>query len=385
MEAREQRGVELAATRSRSFRFNGNLWSVPSATGDGTRYSVDIEAGRCSCPDFFTRGTACKHIYAVRVISTRREEPDGSVVEAALMTTKRKTYPQNWPKYNAAQRTEKDRFQELLQGLCAGVPARTYKGGRPRFPLPDAIFSATFKVYSTLSSRRFEPDLREAHRRGHISRTPCYNTVTNTLEDDSMTPILRSLVEVSALPLASVEDCFAMDSSGFTTSRYVRWYDAKYGKLVKQHEWVKVHITCGTKTNIVTAVEIGGPNTADTKMLPPMLSTTAKNFNIAEISGDKAYSSKKNLELIGAAGAIPFIAFQESAAGLGGGMWAKMFAYFQFRREEFLAHYHRRSNVETTFSMVKKKFGGDLRSRTDAAMKNETMCKMLCHNSRAHS
>ena len=46
MDLREQRGLELAATRARSFRCNGTLWSVPSATGDGTRYSVDATAGR---------------------------------------------------------------------------------------------------------------------------------------------------------------------------------------------------------------------------------------------------------------------------------------------------------------------------------------------------
>ena len=39
-----------------------------------------------------------------------------------------------------------------------------------------------------------------------------------------------------------------------------------------------------------------------------------------------------------------------------------MFHYFQFRRDEFLAHYHKRSNVESTFSMIKAKFGDHLRS-----------------------
>jgi transposase len=223
-------------------------------------------------------------------------------------------------------------------------------------------------------------DLREAHRRGFIKRMPSHNSISNTLEDDRLTPILRSLIERSALALASVEECFAMDSSGLSTSRWVRWYDHKYGKMMKQHEWVKVHITTGVKTNIITAVEIGEPNASDNKMLPPMLATTAENFKIAEVSGDTAYCSRKNMELVAAAGAKPFFAFQQNAVGTGGGMWEKMFGYFQFRREEFLEHYHKRSNVESTFSMLKRKFGDGLRSRSDAAMKNETMCKILCHN-----
>ena len=52
-----------------------------------------------------------------------------------------------------------------------------------------------------------------------------------------------------------------------------------------------------------------------------------------------------------------------------------MYHYFMFRRDEFVAHYHRRSNIESTFSMVNRKFGDFLRSKTDTAMTNEALCK----------
>ena len=51
-----------------------------------------------------------------------------------------------------------------------------------------------------------------------------------------------------------------------------------------------------------------------------------------------------------------------------------------FNREQFAAHYHKRSNVESTFSMIKAKFRDHVRSKTDVAMKNEVLCKVLCHN-----
>ena len=35
---------------------------------------------------------------------------------------------------------------------------------------------------------------------------------------------------------------------------------------------------------------------------------------------------------------------------------------------------------EFTFSMMKRKFGDSLRSKTDVSMVNETLCKVLCHN-----
>ena len=57
-----------------------------------------------------------------------------------------------------------------------------------------------------------------------------------------------------------------------------------------------------------------------------------------------------------------------------------MFHFYNFHREEFLQHYHKRSNVETTFSMIKAKFGQRLRSKTLTAQINEALCKVLCHN-----
>jgi transposase len=63
----------------------------------------------------------------------------------------------------------------------------------------------------------------------------------------------------------------------------------------------------------------------------------------------------------------------------------KMLHYFQFRRDEFLVHYHKRSNVESTFSMIKAKFRDHVPSKTDVAMKNEVLCKIICHNLLPHS
>jgi transposase len=57
-----------------------------------------------------------------------------------------------------------------------------------------------------------------------------------------------------------------------------------------------------------------------------------------------------------------------------------MYHFFQFDREMFNASYHKRSNVETCFSMIKRKFGERLRSKTETAQINEVLCKVLCHN-----
>jgi transposase len=347
---------------------------------------ANVEEPACTCPDFEERRQPCKHIYAVAYFVVQQKNPDGSTTVTETMTlTKRKTYPQNWPAYNAAQTSEQDKFQELLRDLCSGIEEPVRQGrGRPSIPLSDAVFAATFKVYSCFSGRRFMSDLRESHERGLISRVPHYNSIFNYLEDDGLTPILLNLVKQSSLPLASVETDFAVDSSGFSTSRFLRWYDKKYGRMREKAEWVKAHIICGVKTNVITAIEIGEQCSNDAPFLKPLVEATSKSFTISEVSGDKAYGSLSNYSAIAAAGGKPFIAFRchtsMETASKQGGLWQQMFHYFMFKRDEFLTHYHKRSNVESTFSMLKRKFGDGLRSKTDTAMLNETLCKVLCHN-----
>ena len=383
MEPREQRGMELAATRT--IRKTGSGWIVPSQTGSGT-YRVNLmqRTATCTCPDFETRGVRCKHIYAATFVLRREQNADGSVTVTRSLTlsaSEQVTYPQPWAAYNDAQTNEKDKFQSLLFDLCRGVnQPQIKKNGRPSIPLSDAIFSVTFKVYSTVSARRFMSDLRDAQGKGFIGKTPHYNSIFNYLENPELTPILRNLITESSLPLKSVESDFAVDSSGFTTSRFTRWFDHKYGQVREQHDWVKCHLMCGVKTNIVTAVEIHERNTNDSPVLPSLAVATAHNFTLKEVSADKGYASRANMEAISNLGATPFISFKANSRPNGGGTWDKMFHYFQFMREEFLQHYHKRSNVESTFSMMKRKFGDSLRSKTDVAMVNETLCKVLCHN-----
>jgi transposase len=223
-------------------------------------------------------------------------------------------------------------------------------------------------------------DLREAYRQGYISQPIHYNSISKYLEMPILTPILHGLIAESARPLSAVEVDFAVDSSGFSTSRFVRWYDHKYGKPMTKYDWVKVSLMCGVKTNVVSAALIDEKKGGDCPRFAPLFQATAAQFTVREASADAAYLSYENLELVARHGGTPFIAFKANTTAAEGGMFAKMYHFYQFQRDEFLSHYHKRSNAESTFSMIKAKFGDSLRSKTDTAMVNEALVKILCHN-----
>jgi transposase len=380
MDPRQQRGIVIAAM-AKLIKVNG-LWVVPSQTKRMTNYFVNLEQGTCTCKDFEETQQDCKHMHAARIVTQREASQQAGLqgTEVMQIDTKKKTYPQNWRTYNKAQTEEKERFRVLLHDLCRNLKHAKVKPGRPRTPLSDVVFAAAYKVYSTVSTRRFCTDLKDAEKNGYVSKAIHYNSVCAYLEWPDLTPVLKRLIGVSALPLRDVESDFAVDSTGFATSRFVRWFDERFNVERSGHDWVKVHVMSGVKTNVVTAIEIRGRSAGDAPLFGPLVRTTRKNFNIKAISADKAYLSEDNIEIAFEAGAEPFIPFKVDSTEHGDGLWDKMFHYYQTRRDEFLQHYHKRSNVEATFNMIKAKFRDHVRSRSDTAMKNEVLCKVLCHN-----
>jgi len=158
----------------------GGVWLVPSRTKTARRYTVcpDEQEPHCTCPDHETYGGKCKHIWAVEFYQTHlKNVPPAAPLAPSPVATPRKTYPQNWSAYNAAQTHEKEMFLRLLRELCDGIEEpRTQRMGRPRLPIGDVVFAACYKVFSTLSGRRFMTDLRDAAQAGLISRVPHFNS-----------------------------------------------------------------------------------------------------------------------------------------------------------------------------------------------------------------
>ncbi len=381
MDARQERGRLLANDR-RIRRIEGAVWLVPSQTQNAGGYVVNLSAATCTCPDHEERRTKCKHQWAVEFRLQVETAADGQTVVTESIRVTRKTYPQpNWPAYNAAQCEEKRRVQVLLRGLCDGIVNPPHPGRGPKpIPLSDAVYGMVLKVYTTFSGRRATTDLEACAEAGHMAKAPRYNTIFDAFGKPELTPLLMMLVEESAAPLACAESRFAADSTGFGTVTYRRWYDAKYGREMKQAQWIKAHAMVGTTTNIITAIRVTDGDANDSPEFAPLVESTARRFSLAEVSADKAYLSHTNLAAVEAVGAVPYVPFKLNSRGDGSAAWRRMFGLFMYKQAEFLAHYHARSNVEAAFSAMKRKFGGSVRSKNQTAQVNEVLCKALCFN-----
>lgn len=136
------------------------------------------------------------------------------------------------------------------------------------------------------------------------------------------------------------------------------------------------------KTNIVAAITITDGTAGDSPQFEPLIKQTSEGFTISEISADMAYSSRENLNIVGSLGGTPYIPFKKNATDKqrGSSMWVKMYHYFMLNRDEFMEHFHKRSNIESTNAAIKRKFGETLKSKNWTAQVNELLAKIIAYN-----
>ncbi len=222
-------------------------------------------------------------------------------------------YTQKWHLYNLAKTNEKRLFYQLLFDLCKIIPEPRYEFGRPPISPRDLIFSLGLKLYNGFSSRKIISDLKHAEGAGYLKKSPHFNTLTDFLNCQIVYDLLCRLLTISAMPLKQLEDKFSLDSSGFGSYQYERWQRVKWKNKRGWQNYLKGYIMIGTKTNCICSCSITPGNFSDIRQAPRLLLKAKDNFNIKEVSADKAYSSQRLFQIINGMNAKPYIPFKANA------------------------------------------------------------------------
>ena len=80
---------------------------------------------------------------------------------------------------------------------------------------------------------------------------------------------------------------------------------------------------------MVPAAAIDNRDAADCPILPELLNTTRETFTVQEMSADKGYLSVENVEAVFDAGGVPFIAPKVNTTGAAGGLFEKMYHFYE--------------------------------------------------------
>ncbi len=101
-----------------------------------------------------------------------------------------------------------------------------------------------------------------------------------------------------------------------------------------------------------------------------------------EVSCDPGYLSKNNVKAISSIGAVPYIKGKKNVNVSKGKIssWNAMLRMWKYHQMFFAEHYSRRSNVESTFGALKRKYGDFVRSKKDSSQETEILSKVVCFN-----
>jgi transposase len=382
--ARWEKALQMAVEDPGGVRkVSDGFWLVRAARASGF-YKVRYEKGgwSCDCPDFDQWNEPCKHVFRVY----KDWFPESKLGPAPGETNEEpEQFAQDWASYDAAQQEEFRLQHVLLRALVDTAPDRErepHSPGRPSIRLSDQLFVAVQKVGSQLSCRRSHGLIEISRQRGQVSKIPHFGISSIVLRRQDVTPILQQMIEISALPLRGLESQFAVDSTGFRTTSFGDYNQETHGPS-RRNVWLKAHAIVGTRTHVVVKVKVTDGNVADSPQFPELLKgAVLAGFEVKEVSADKGYLSRDNVDAAAELGVSPYIPFKKNSTGRarGSALYNKLFHYFQLHKEEFDAHYHRRSNVESVFGAIKKKFGETLKSKDRVAQENELLAKIVAYN-----
>jgi hypothetical protein len=388
-EDRELRAVELVETfRHAVDQVGPDEWRVRSSSGNGFyRVRKDRDDWLCECPDWEERLSPCKHIYAV-VRSLTPKPPTLLEVEVECQSGPQR----DWKAQDQGQQAEHVLFDELLWDLIGDVDEPLRAPGRPgRNPVPlrTQVFLAVKKVHYGQSCRRVHGMMRIVPARvpaGEHSDIPNYAVPSRFFNRDDAGELLLNLIEASARPLAELEKggTVAIDSTGFCTTCMGAYCTEKHDPS-RRHKWVKAHLIIGTRTHSVLAVAVTTEAGGDSPQLIPLLRRVVEaGFRPSTLVADKAYQSRAAYSELARLGMDGYIPFKVGSTGHGKGspMYRRKWLEFSLKREEFDAKYHRRSNVESVNSAIKRTCGESLLSKNTVAQFHETLAKILANNIR---
>jgi hypothetical protein len=141
------------------------------------------------------------------------------------------TYPQDAVATNMAKTNEEMMIENMIWELlmiAVEEPERKHTAGRIGFSLREKLFFMFVMAYNKCDSRKTISKLKKFCKYKQISRYPSFKSIFNFYADKKLSKILDDLILISALPLTHIEDTGAIDSTGFSTSRFDNWNKYKW-------------------------------------------------------------------------------------------------------------------------------------------------------------
>src|SRR3989344_4486302 len=292
---------------------------------------------------------------------------------------KKKRWPRNEVLYNEIQESEFLKFFEFVRFLTNKV----CKNKKMKSVIQCLII---WRKFPNLSVRRARGLLLLFRKFGIINANiPCFKTLSNYNEKNSLQIILDKLIEESSKPLSIIEHDFATDMTGIRTTLFSSWFSLRAKKTIERRDHLRDHITAGIKSMIVPAVDIRMKEGEDNIIMREHVNKVHEDFIIHNWMGDTKYWCKENCRKVSEVGAKPYFKCKEGKTSWNGKQsgipsWREMNDESQEHPRHYKNHYRYRVKVECTIHSKKALHGDKVYSKLPSARKNEETLRWINHN-----
>ncbi len=296
----------------------------------------------------------------------------------------------DWTKYDQAQINEinnmllliRDTVDEASRRLKIEEIPDKKERGRPPKPPQDLAKAVLMQQYFGGSNRVTEGLAILFREKMEIRSSFSYKAIERAYEIPEVTLILQEVFKIAQEPISDKEHNFSIDGTGLPTSTKQNWEQDKQKSKTKGYE--KMVAMVGTTYKMISAVTITkNPEGNESPYLEPLVIETAKKYGEVDlVTGDAAYISRENCNIIASIGAIPRI-YPKKGISLrqkGSKAWTDMLLCFITDPQKWLEEYHSRSISETANSTYKRDFPVPLRRKINLRRKQEAFTRVCDYN-----
>lgn len=210
-----------------------------------------------------------------------------------------------------------------------------------------------------------------------IGRVPHYTCLQKAA--DRLPPgLLEEVLDYVGRLIVGGDCVLGIDSTGFSLEFSSRHYCMRIKRLDKHCSFLKATIAADMKTQAILSSRLRFKRRHDSIDLKPVLKRACREVTVSAVVADKGYDSEENMQFIEKElHARPVISLKNREKPLNktkGKLRRKLKKRFPKRL------YHQRSKIETVISVVKRKYGDEIRSRKHRTKKNECYFKLIAYN-----
>lgn len=209
----------------------------------------------------------------------------------------------------------------------------------------------------------------------HTGRLPGHSVIARGMHSLSM-KYIRKVLRYITLQFRKRGMDVIVDSSGFRLKTSSTWFDIRIQHINSKKEHIKLHIVVDAETLLILSFTITSWRGSDSKEFSRLINQLP---TLGKVLGDKAYSSRKNCQLVANKGGTPYLCFKTNTTGRSKGYpaWNVSFKLYSSSPERWMGEYHIRSVIEAVFSSIKRCWGHDIKSKNGWLKRRELALKVV--------